>query len=91
MSERKLTAEQRTRFNQHLAEQELAKGTIQKYDRDLAAFSVWMGNEEVCKERASKWKERLLGQSYAPVTVNSMLAAVNMFFKFMGWHDCLSS
>lgn len=88
MEERKLTAEQRTRFNQHLVEQELAKGTIQKYDRDLTAFSVWMGDGEVSKERASKWKEHLLGQGYAPVTVNSMLAAVNMFFKFLGWYDC---
>ena len=39
-------------------------------------------------ETASGWREHLLEQGYAPVTVNSMLSAVNRFLKFRGREDC---
>ena len=35
------------------------------------------------KEAAIAWKEHLLSSGYAPSTVNSMLIAVNRFFRFM--------
>ena len=40
------------------------------------------------KETAAGWKEHLLDRHYAPVTINSMLAAINAFFRFVGWEDC---
>ena len=33
------------------------------------------------------WKQHLTG-SYAAGTVNSMLAAANGLFQFLGWSDC---
>ncbi len=47
-----------------------------------------MKEENVTKEAVAAWKEQLLEKNYAPITINSMLAAVNGFLKFMGWHDC---
>lgn len=40
------------------------------------------------KENAAGWKEYLTGMSYVPVTINSMLSAVNGFLHFMGWEEC---
>lgn len=34
------------------------------------------------------WKEHLLLGGYCPTTINSMLAAVNAFFRFEGWQEC---
>ena len=42
---------------------------------------------EVTKETAIQWKQFLLQSGRAPATINSMLAAVNTYFKFMGWSD----
>lgn len=88
MKKRQLNEEQYRAFYQHLAEEELAAGTIEKYRRDLTAFAAWAGRREVSREAAAQWKEQLVRRGYAPATVNSMLAAVNAFFKFMGWYDC---
>ena len=40
------------------------------------------------RERTAAWRDSLLEGGYAPVTVNSMVAAVNQFFTFLGWEDC---
>lgn len=76
------------RFWRYLEDKELAEGTIQKYRRDLAAFAAWAGEREITKEVSAGWKEQLVERGYAPTTVNSMLAAVNALFRFLGWHDC---
>ena len=72
-------------FQAHLQEEERSRGTIQKYLRDLEALGVWLEGRPLCKESAAQWKEHLLAQGCAPVTINSMLAAVNAFCRFMGW------
>lgn len=65
---------------------EKAAGTLEKYRRDLTAFSRWLGGRIVTKETAAAWKTHLLNSGYAPRTINSMLAALNSFFRFMDWH-----
>ena len=75
-------------FARALLEQERSSGTIEKYFRDVRAFTVWLGGSEVTRERAAAWRDSLLERGYAPVTVNSMVAAVNQFFTFLGWEDC---
>ena len=75
-------------FARALLEQERSSGTIEKYFRDVRAFTVWLGGAEVTRERAAAWRDSLLERGYAPVTVNSMVAAVNQFFAFLGWEDC---
>ena len=41
----------------------------------------------VDKEQVLAWKEEM-ARRYAPSTVNSMIAALNGFFAFQGWHGC---
>ena len=63
-------------------------GTIEKYLHDASDFALWLGQRELTRETAVQWREFLLQQNYAPVTINSMLSAVNSLFKFLGRGDC---
>lgn len=74
-------------YRMHLMEEERCCGTIEKYLRDIRSFLRFLGAKEVTKERVTAWKEYLSEQGYAPVTINSMLSAVNGFFGYMGWHE----
>ena len=40
------------------------------------------------KEEVTAWRDALLARGLTPSTVNSMLAAVNGFFRFTGREDC---
>lgn len=88
MSEQTLTAEHITSFGAFLHSEERCNGTVEKYIRDVRAFALWLGGRPVTKEAAAGWKEHLQEEHYAPVTINSMLAALNSFFRFAGWEDC---
>ena len=74
--------EKRSAFSDWLRSEEKSAGTIEKYVRDVGAFAAWLDGRELTKETAAEWKEYLLSQQYAPVTVNSMLAAVNTYCVF---------
>ena len=71
-----------------LKAQERSPGTIEKYLRDVRAFTRWLDGRGVTRETAAEWRAHLLTTGYQPATINSMLAAVNSFFRFMGWTDC---
>lgn len=79
-----LIEEQIDAFAAYLQTEERSKGTIEKYRRDILAFSTWLSGREMKKETISAWKEELLERRYKPVTINSMLAAVNTFSQFTG-------
>lgn len=70
----------------NLNEGEHADNTVRKYVHDLTALYRWLGGRQLTKIVLIEWKESLVA-SYAPATVNSMLAAVNSFLKFMGWQE----
>lgn len=80
----RLTKEQIAAFGAMLSEDERAPGTIGKYLRDVRAFSVWLDGRAVTKELAAGWKAHLRELGYAPVTINSMLSALNRFLDFLG-------
>ena len=71
-----------------LKAQERSPGTVEKYLRDVEAFARWLDGREVTRETAAEWRTHLLATGYQPATINSMLAAVNSFFRFMGRPDC---
>ena len=73
---------QLTAFERHLRLEEREPGTIEKYLRDIRAFAVWLEEKPLDKEAAVAWKEHLLASGYAPSTINSMLVALNRFFRF---------
>ena len=80
----KVTTESLNQFQAWLTAEEREAGTIQKYIRDLSAFSIWLNGRELIKEAVSDWKEHLLEKGYKPITVNSMLAAINTHCRFAG-------
>lgn len=81
-----ITAEQIDAYCLSLVADERAAGTISKYRRDLTAFARWLDGRAVTKETAAGWKSHLSHRDYAPRTINSMLAALNSFFRFMDWN-----
>ncbi len=87
MEERILKAEQLEAYIGHLRQEERARGTIEKYLRDLRAFFSWMGGRPVDRGAAADWKALLLERGDSPSTVNVKLSALNGFFKFMGWEE----
>ena len=87
MDNRKITANLLRRYALHLREEERADSTIEKYVRDLEALGRHLAGRPVTKAALIGWKEEL-AQRHAPATVNSMIAAVNGFLRFMGWREC---
>ena len=88
MTNYKVNMEQISAFGRKLLMEERSAGTIEKYLRDVGAFAAWLGREAVSREKAAAWRDSLLERDYAPATVNSMVAAVNQLFTFLGWEDC---
>lgn len=77
-----------THFLDHLRREERSPGTRAKYLRDIRRFLAFLPEaKRVDKAQVLVWKERLARQ-YADRTVNTMLAALNSFFTFLGWYDC---
>lgn len=72
-------------YKQHLIREEKSPGTIEKYLRDVTSFSRWLSGRPITRELASAWKGHLSKQGYAPRTINSMVSALNGFFRLMGW------
>ena len=88
MNDYRLTEEMLIAYVHHLYLEEKSQCTAEKYLRDIHAFTAWLDRRPVSKELAAAWKAHLLEQGYAPVTINSMLSALNSLFKFLGWTEC---
>ena len=88
MPERTIDPAQLASYTAHLRREERSPGTIEKYLRDVEAFFSFVGGDAVTKETAIQYKEHLK-KKYKPASVNSMLAAVNRFFREMGWFGCI--
>ena len=72
-------------FREHLILEERSAATIQKYIRDVKAFTEY-ANGAVTKETVIAYKKHLQ-EHYAVRSVNSMLASINSLLAFLGWHD----
>ena len=87
MNDHIMTAERLAAYGCYLKQEERAPATLEKYLRDIRAFAAWLGDSPVSREAVTGWKEYLLAQGRAPVTVNGALASLNGLFRFLGW-DC---
>ena len=88
METRSITSTELAAFIGYLGTVERSAGTIEKYFRDTGRFAAWLEGAEATRERTAAWRDSLLEGGYAPATVNSMVAAVNQFFTFLGWEEC---
>lgn len=77
-----------SQYRRTLVEAEKSSATIGKYLRDIRSFQAAMGGQTVTKEKVIRYKEQLI-ERYAVSSVNSMLAALNGFFKYLKWYDCI--
>ncbi len=75
-------------FRAHLIREEKSGGTVEKYLRDVRSFFHFLPDLRVTKEQTLAWKEHLIGAGYAAATVNSMLASLNSFLRFLGRTEC---
>ncbi len=74
-------------FEDYLHSDEKSDNTIEKYLRDVRAFTVFAGAIEITKTIVMEFKTSLV-EKYEVASANSMIAAVNAFLRFMGWVDC---
>lgn len=71
----------------YLREQERSESTAEKYLRTLGALGRFLDGRPVTKPLLIRWKASLVG-TYAPATVNTMLAAANGFLRVHGRAEC---
>ena len=86
MKRRSITAKAIVEFKEHLILEERSAATVEKYIRDVKAFSEYAENGTITKETVIAYKKHLQ-ENYAVRSVNSMLASINSLFAFLGWHD----
>lgn len=88
MRKREITRQTIEAYSQWLYQNEKSPATIQKYRHSLELFSQYAKGRPVSKELVLKWKEQLR-ERMAPGTVNGALAALNGFFRYKHWEDCV--
>lgn len=74
-------------FEVYLRENEKSGATLEKYMRDIRRFAVFVRGGAVDKAAVMEYKAEL-AKTYALTSANSMLAALNAFFRYAGWFDC---
>lgn len=89
MSEdRRITGERKEQFRETMRENERSQATIEKYMRDLEKLAVFLGGEELDKEKLIAYKNYLQESGrYRTASINSFLAAANYFCQAMGWQE----
>ena len=83
LSEEKIHA-----FREYLFREEKSAATIEKYLRDVRAFSAFAGEREITKELTVAFKKSLVEKEYAVRSVNSMLSSLNSLLVFLGCESC---
>ena len=84
--QRQLTKQHLHDFETYLFSEERSTATVEKYLHDLRVFYEFMDNKELTKTAILEYKSSLL-INYAVTSANSMLAAINAFFRFFGWYE----
>ena len=83
---KQITTTKIQKYREYLIEEEKSKNTIDKYMRDINAFTKWIAERDLCKAVILEYKEHLK-LSYAAKSVNSILSSLNSFFEFCEWHN----
>ncbi len=81
MKKRIITEKLIADFELGLKNDEKSENTIEKYRRDIGCFSEYANGRIIDKTLVLEYKAQL-EKEYALASANSMLAAINSFFKF---------
>ncbi len=87
MKKAKVTKKIISEFRDYLITEEKSPSTISKYIHDIRVFAKYLSGGEITKENVIAYKQDLIDNGYTVCSVNSMLAAVNGLFAFIGRHD----
>ncbi len=68
-------------YRRYLIDSEKSKATTEKYIRDITAFFTFLNGRELCREAVMEYKKNI-SEKYLPTSANSMLIAINGFFKY---------
>lgn len=88
MKEKQITAVHIAAFGAYLHDTERSPSTIEKYCRNIWAFTSWLDGREVTSGSVVAWKNHLRDRGYCAATVNAMLISLNRFLDFAGWPEC---
>ena len=88
MTRHLMTPQKIQAYVRHLQLEEKSQATVEKYHRDIQAFSQWLDGREINKELTSQWKTYLVECGYAPTSINAMLSALNGLLLFLGLGKC---
>ena len=80
-----ITLNQILQYKEYLINEEKSEVTVEKYIRDVQAFYRWLNDRELTKQVVLEYKNELV-ESYAPASVNSVIAALNGFFTYNEWY-----
>ena len=86
MEKRRMEETKIQAFEAYLRDEEKSTATVEKYIRDVRCFAKFADESEISKQAVLEYKTKL-GASYAVASANSMIAALNSFFRFCDWHD----
>lgn len=74
-----ITSEQISKYEMYLKLLDRCTGTRDKYLRDARKFASFLRKKVLNREAAAAWIDELLQNHYALVTINSMIALINVF------------
>lgn len=74
-------------YRSYLLREEKSEATIEKYMRDVRSFAQYSSGQVITKELVLEYKRRMIS-AYAARSVNSKLASLTSFFRFLGWQEC---
>ena len=81
-------SKQIAKFGQFLCIEEKSAVTIEKYIRDVRALADYTGPRQLTKNLIREYKQTLIDKGYAVKSINSMLASINSFLRFIGREEC---
>ena len=76
-------------FQSYLQSEEKSSNTIEKYIRDVHRFNEYVGTRELSKDIVIAYKKELIDNNYAVRSINSMLASINAYLRYVDRIDCI--
>ena len=86
MKQRRLCESFIGKFKTYLYGEERSEATVEKYLHDVKVFYDFMQDKPLTKASVLEYKNDLRTR-YAITSANSMIAALNAFFRFLRWYE----